>query len=141
MLYSEAEAHLVNLDRCGGRDLRRAYMALLVAAERAGFHAKPRHHGDLHEVQLRDRAERNLFTIGVTASALLFELRRPALDSRPELAGQAQVRFAGRLSGSSGAGGLTIRLVTERDADDLADWLIGSGDAVVLREASERWFG
>ncbi len=141
MLYSEAEAHLVNLDRCAGRALRRAYLVLVIAAERAGFHATPRDLAETGEVKIRDGSERQLFSVTVTAEALLFELRRPALDSRPELAGQAQLRFAGRLSGSAGAGGITIRLVEERDAEDLVDWLFSNGRAVQLRDASERWFG
>jgi hypothetical protein len=141
MLYSEAEAHLVNLERCSGRVLRRAYLILLVAAERAGFHAVPHNPGETGELKIRDEAERQLFVARITADALLFDLRRPALDSRPELAGQAQLRFAGRLSGSAGSGGVTIRLDEERDAEDLADWLFGTGNAVNLRETSERWFG
>lgn len=141
MLYSEAEAHLVNLDRCASRALRRAYLVLVVAIERAGFHATPRNLVETGELKIRDGSERQLFAVTVTAEALMFELRRPALDSRPELAGQAQLRFAGRLSGSAGAGGITIRLIEERDAEDLADWLFSSSNATPLRTASERWFG
>ncbi|KPF78212.1 hypothetical protein IP88_04690 [alpha proteobacterium AAP81b] len=140
MLYSETEAHIVNLDRCASRDLRRAYLALLLAAERAGFVTLLRTTDSVHELQIRDPGQRLLFAVQVAPEALIFELRRPALDARPELAGQAQLRFAGRLSGSAGSGAIAIRLLGERDAEDLVDWLLAGG-VTTLRAAAERWFG
>lgn len=129
-MYSQAEAHLANLDRCGGRSLRRAYLVLLVAATRAGFETVPR--GNRRELMIRDADGRQPFSVGVDIDALTFSLRRPALDEAPELAGQAAVRFAGRSSGgelsgfvAGGDGGseVRIRVSGEPDAEDIADWL------------------
>lgn len=141
MLHSETEAHLVNLERCGGRQLQRAYLAVLLAAERAGYTAVPRGGGESPELHIRDTQHRTPFVLTIAADALLFELRRPALDARPELAGQAQLRFPGRLSGSIGSGTLSIRLTDDRQADELTDWLLGGGAASAIRAAAERWFG
>ncbi len=132
-MYSQAEAYLTILDNCPGRSLRRAYLVLLLAAERAGWKCAARETG--FELLIRDRADRQFFTVALTADALLFSLRRPALDESPELAAQALDRFHGRVRGAPGSSEVHVRIANEPDAEDLADWLFPTGNFSLGYEA------
>ena len=125
-MYSQAEAHLTILDNCAGRSLRRAYLVLLLGAERAGLHCAARE--KVCELQIRDDEGRQFFTVALTPDALLFSLRRPALDDSPVLAVQAMDRFLGRVRGAPGSSEVHIRITGEQDAEDLVDWLFPSGN-------------
>jgi hypothetical protein len=119
-VYSQAEAHLVNLDRCGGRNLRRAYLVLLIAAERAGFHSMARE--SVTEMVIRDPDGRQPYVVTVAQDQLEFSLRQPALEAAPERPGEAAVRFAGRIASTSDSE-VRIRVQNDRDAEDIAAWL------------------
>jgi hypothetical protein len=126
-MYSQAEAHLANLDRCGGRSLRRAYLVLLIAAERAGLEAVPR--DAIRELMIRDPAGSQPFSVGVDIDALTFTLRRPSLAENPELAAQAAARFGARMrGGTDGMSEVRIRIGNEQDAEDIVDWLFPNGN-------------
>ncbi len=125
-MYSQAEAHLTILDNCPGRSLRRAYLVLLLAAERSGLQCAARE--QVRELLIRDGEGRQFFTVALTPDALLFSLRRPALDESPELAVQALDRFQGRVRGAPGSSEVHIRVTSEQDAEDLVDWLFPSGN-------------
>ncbi len=126
LMYSETAEHLANLDRCGSRELRRGYLAIVLAATRAGYHAAPRPRGKLRELLIRDNAKHQPFAMTITDNSLLFDLRRPALAARPELAGAAQSRFDVEMAeDASVRREVRITLASERDAEDLADWLFG----------------
>ena len=123
MLYSETDEHLNNLDACGSRDLKRAYLAILLAAERCGFRAIATPKGATRELQIRDADDRQPFALIVHRDFLMFNLRRPALDERPDLAGQAQLRFPDHSVAGQPPSEVRIRVMSERAADDIADWL------------------
>lgn len=125
-MYSQAEAHLTILDGCAGRSLRRGYLVLLLAAERAGFECAARER--VCELLIRDAEGRQYFTVALMPDSLLFSLRRPALEEKPELAVQAHDRFQGRVRGTPGSSEVHIRIANEQDAEDLVDWLIPSGN-------------
>ncbi len=125
-MYSQAEAHLAFLDDCPGRNVRRAYLVLLLAAERAGLHCAARE--QVRELLMRDGEGRQFFTVALAADGLLFSLRRPALDDNPELAVEALDRFADRVRGAPGSSEVQIRITNEQDAEDLVDWLFPSGN-------------
>ncbi len=132
LLYSETAEHLANLDHCGSRDLRRAYLALVLAAERAGYATQPRPKGDIHELQIRDTENAQHFAVIVNRDSLLFYLRQPALRSDPDLAGKARARYAEQLlAGANTSSEVCIPIRSEREADDIAEWLF-------TREYAER---
>ena len=120
-MYSEAEAHLNNLDCLGAREVRRAYLAIVLAAERAGLRALPRTLGGRRELLIRDAMDSQPYAVLVHPGSLDFLLRRPALERRPHLRVQAEDRFPGRVSGSNDE--VRIRIDSEGDGEDLGDWL------------------
>ncbi|MFZ4689075.1 MAG: hypothetical protein ACOYLS_07545 [Polymorphobacter sp.] len=122
-MYSEAEAHLANLDFCGSRALRRAYLLLVLAAERAGFHTGPK--DTARELKIRDRIGMQPFLVLVGEVELQFCVRPPAIAAQPRLAGEAENRFEGRLI--SGSGDIRIRVRSVADAEDIVDWLFPDG--------------
>ncbi|MBC7521643.1 MAG: hypothetical protein H7268_11210 [Sandarakinorhabdus sp.] len=125
-MYSEAEAHLTNLDFCGSRILRRAYLLIVLAAERAGYHTGPK--DAERELKIRDGAGRQPFLMVVHADRLLFCLRAPAFEDRPALAGEARNRFEGRLDACDQfANDVRIRINAIADAEDVVDWLFPLG--------------
>jgi len=132
-VYSQAEAHLTILDNCTGSSMRRAYLVLLLAAERTGWQCTARQTG--RELLIRDRAGRQFFTAALTPDALLFSLLRPALDEGPQLAAQALDRFYGRVRGAPGSSEVHIRIANEQDAEDLVDWLFPGGNFSLGYEA------
>ncbi len=124
LLYSETAEHLANLEHCGSRDLRRAYLALVLAAERAGYATQPRPKGDIHELQIRDAENSQHFAVIINRDSLLFYLRQPALRNDPDLADKARARYAERiLADPNSRGEVRIPILSERDADDIAEWL------------------
>lgn len=124
LLYSETAEHLANLDHCGSNELRRAYLAIVLATLRSGYVANPRPKGVSRELQVRDGEGAQPFAVVVNRESLLFHLRQPALRSDPGLATEARSRFAERLlDESSSANEIRIPINSERDADDIADWL------------------
>ncbi len=126
-MYSEAEGHLANLDHCGGRALRRAYLTLLLAAERAGYHTGPK--DAVRELMIRDAAGRQHFGVVVEVASLLFSVRRPALADTPTLGAQAALRFAGRVEGDPNSmSEIRIRVANASDAEDIADWVFAAGN-------------
>jgi hypothetical protein len=125
-VYSQAEAHLANLDICGGRNLRRAYILLLIAGERAGLHTTARE--GIPELGLREPAGEQPFAVAVAIDSLTFSLRPPALLAAPERRAEAAIRFAGRLIGDRDGGEIRIRIQNERDAEDIIAWLFHKGD-------------
>lgn len=129
LLYSETAEHLANLDHCETRDLRRAYLAIMLAAERAGYRTQPRPKGDIRELQVRDTDDAQHFAIIVNRDNLLFCLRQPALRSDPELADKARARYADLLLSDAGGSSSEVRIPirSERDADDIAEWLFTPG--------------
>ena len=123
-MYSKAEDHLINLDRCGSRAMRKAYLVILLAAAEAGYRAMGHATGDIHELQIRDETGRQPFTLIVNNASLLFCLRRPALEVQPELAGQASAQFGDRVQGENGGTSeVRIRITSEDEADRIAEWL------------------
>ena len=120
-MYSQAEAHLANLDVCGGRNLRRAYMLLLLAAERGGLRSVARE--GLPELGLRESTGVQPYAVSVAIDALTFALRPPALFEAPERRAEAAIRFAGRLIGDGNGGEIRIRIQNERDAENVVAWL------------------
>lgn len=126
-MYSEAEDHLVNLDHCGSRELRRAYLAILLAVTGVGFKARACLKGEVREMQIRNRANAQPFAVSVNKTSLLFYLRRPVLDEQPGLAAEATRRFGDAvLSDRNSLDEVRVRIMTETAADDLATWLFGS---------------
>jgi hypothetical protein len=126
-MYSQAEAHLANLDHVGGRGLRRAYLALLIGIERAGFHTIARE--TVGEVAVRDAAGRQPFVLAIGRDRLGFHLRRPAFEADAALAGRTASAFAGRLEGDPVVGQeVRIRVASEADAEDVVEWLQHFGD-------------
>jgi hypothetical protein len=125
-VYSEAEAHLTNLDFCGSRVLRRAYLLIVLAAERAGYHTGPK--DDARELKIRDSSGRQPFLVFVHADRLLFCLRQPAFDDRPSLASEARNRFDGRLDAYDPVSNVVrISVANVSDAEDIVEWLFPSG--------------
>jgi hypothetical protein len=125
-VYSEAEAHLANLDFCGSRVLRRAYLLIVLAAERAGYHTGPK--DAERELKIRDSKGRQPFLMFVEADKLLFCLRPPAFEDRPALAGEARNRFEGRLDPfDQFSNDVRIRIASVADAEDVIDWLFALG--------------
>jgi len=125
-LYSEAEAHLANLDYCGSRILRRAYLVILLAAERAGYDTGPKNAE--RELKIRDKSGQQPFLVLIQADHLLLCVLRPAMNARPELGWQARSRFEDRVVGSGQASSeVRVRVQTVEDAEDVADWLFLSG--------------
>ena len=134
-MTSEASEHLLNLDLCQNRECRRGYLAVLLAAERAGFQVSAGAKGAVREMQIRDGAPQP-FSLIVNANSLLFYIRRPALDENPGLAGQARAKFGDRvLSGENSLNEVRIRLNTESDAEDLTDWLFPNPGYAARRSA------
>jgi hypothetical protein len=133
-VYSQAEAHLANLDLCGGRNLRRAYLILLIAAERAGLHALARE--GAAEMVMRDAKGRQPYVVSVAIDQIEFSLRQPAIEAAPELRGEVAVRFAGRIA-YAGESEMRIRIQNDRDAEDVVAWLFTAAD-VSLGYAARR---
>ncbi|OYU14715.1 MAG: hypothetical protein CFE37_09625 [Alphaproteobacteria bacterium PA4] len=125
-MYSQAEAHLTILDHCAGRSLRRAYLVLLLASERAGLRCEARQ--QVRELVIRNDAGLQFLTVELAGDALMLSLCRPALAENPGLAGDAMERFPGKVRGAPGAGEITIRLGSEMDAEDVVDWLFPAGN-------------
>jgi hypothetical protein len=124
LLYSETAEHLANLDVCASRDLRRAYLALVLAAERAGYHTQPRPKGDIRELQIRDAENSQHFAVLVNRDGLLFTLRQPAFRNDPDLADKARARYGEQMLAETGSQSeVRIPIRSERDADDIAEWL------------------
>lgn len=127
LMYSDTAEHLANLDHCGSKELRRAYLAITLGAVRSGYNAKPRPKGNDRELQFRDDSERQPFALIVNQQSLLFYLRRPALDAHPELSGQAHQKFdSAVLSEPNSLNEVRIELVSEPDAEKLVDWLFAA---------------
>ena len=125
-MYSEAEAHLANLDFCSTRVLWRAYLVIVLAAERAGYDTGPK--DAARELQIRDKEGRQPFVLMVNAGHLLFCLRAPAFDDRPGLVGEAHNRFDGRLRVADGfLQDVQVRIESVEDAEDVIDWLFSAG--------------
>lgn len=123
-MYSDAEDHLANLDHCGGRELRRAYLNLLLAATRTGYEVSARTKGEVRELQIRDADNCQPFAVIVNQSTLSFTLRRPALADRPELVAAARMRFGDRVAADpDSTSEVRIRITTEDHADRIAEWL------------------
>lgn len=122
-MYSDAEAHLANLDLCGNRELRRAYLTLLLGATSVGYKATSRTADGNRELRIRDHANRQLFAIGIDDGALRFCIRRPALVQQPGLAADAMVRFGDRVD--SAGDELVIAIRDAADGDRIAEWLFG----------------
>jgi hypothetical protein len=126
-MYSDMNDHLVNLEHCGSRNLRCAYLVLLLAAERSGYRTRANPKGAIRELHIRDDAGNQPFAVIVNQAILLFYLRRPALDAQPGLAGQATSRFPGRVLGDSNSlNEVRIRIDNEGDAEDIAGWLFAT---------------
>ncbi|WP_426168004.1 hypothetical protein [Sandarakinorhabdus sp. DWP1-3-1] len=124
LLYSETDEHLANLDHCGSRDLRRAYLAIVMGALRVGYQVIPRPKGAIRELQIRQPDGNQPFAVVVNQNSLLFYLRQPALRADPDLADKARAKFAERLLDEPNGGNeVRILLRTERDAEDIAEWL------------------
>lgn len=125
-MYSEAEEHLVNLEQCGGREQRRAYLNVLLAVTAAGYRAIPRAKGVVQEMQIRDRGNRQPFALIINKASLLFYVRRPALDQYPGLPAEASGLFGEAVVGdANSANELRIRITTAADADRVTEWLFG----------------
>ena len=132
-MYSQAEAHLTILDNCPARSLRCAYLALLIAAERAGLRCVPREAA--RSLLIRDDYGRQYFTITLSGSILLFTFCLPVLERRPELAAQAHDRFIGLVRGMPGSKEVAICVGNEHHADDIVDWLFPDGKVILGYEA------
>ncbi|PZN94727.1 MAG: hypothetical protein DCF31_08770 [Alphaproteobacteria bacterium] len=127
LLYSDTEEHLANLDHCGSRDLRRAYVAIVIAALRAGYQAIPRPKGAIRELQIREPEGAQPFAVIVNQNSLLFYLRQPALRADPDLAEKARAKFAERLlDDGNSSNEVRIPLRNERDAEDVVEWLFSA---------------
>lgn len=125
-MYSEAEAHLANLDYCGSRALRRAYLIILLAAERAGYHTGPKDKS--RELKIRDKAGHQPFLLIVNQANLVLCVLRPAINDRPELGWQARSRFEDRvLADGLSSSEVRIRIDSVEDAEDVVDWVLASG--------------
>jgi hypothetical protein len=126
-VYSDAEAHLANLDHCSSRDLRRAYLTILLAASTAGYDVSGRTAGAVHELRIRDASGRQFFALDIEGAMMRFSLRRPALDLQPWLAGEAMVRFGDWVKASGDEASIQIR--DAEDGERIAEWLFGTGAA------------
>jgi hypothetical protein len=139
-VYSDAEAHLANLDHCGNRALRRAYLAILLGATGVGYDVSSRTTDGKPELRIRDYADRQLFAIDIDGGALRFCIRRPALTRQPGLAADAMVRFGDRVEAAGDD--ITIQIRDAGDGDRIAEWLFGVHSAamrtVLTPEYAER---
>ncbi|MEY2882306.1 MAG: hypothetical protein RL490_30 [Pseudomonadota bacterium] len=132
-MYSQAEAHLTILDHCPSRSLRRAYLVLLQASERAGLRCEAREQA--RGLVMRNDAGLQFVTVELAGDALLLSLCRPALAQNPGLASDAVERFPGRVRGAPGSSDIAIRLGSEMDAEDVVDWLFPAGNFSLGYEA------
>ena len=123
-MYSDAEAHLANLQHCSNDSLRRAYLTILLAATAGGFDVTARTVGAIHEMRIRDHAGRQFFALDID-DTMRFGLRAPALAAQPWLAGEAMVRFGDWVKAATDE--VAIQLRSAEDGERIAEWLFGAG--------------
>lgn len=128
-MSSQAEAHLSILDHCNSRSLRRAYLVLLLACERAGLRCATRE--QTRELLVRDDDGVQFLVVAPVDGALLLLLCRPALAANPGLAADAMDRFPGRVRGGAIASEICIVITLEMDAEDVVEWLFPSGNFIL----------
>jgi hypothetical protein len=133
-VYSDAAAHLANLEHCESDALRRAYLTILLAATAAGFDVTARTVGAIHEMRIRDHAGRQFFAVDID-DTLRFGLRAPALTAQPWLAGEAMVRFGDWVTATTDE--VAIQLRSAEDGERVAEWLFGTGSAARIELSPE----
>jgi hypothetical protein len=126
-VYSDAEAHLANLQQCSSDGLRHAYLTILLAATAAGFDVTARTVGAIHEMRIRDHAGRQFFAVDID-DTMRFGLRAPALVLQPWLAGEAMVRFGDWVKAAGDE--VAIQLRSAECGERIAEWLFGTGPVV-----------
>ena len=125
-MHTEAREHLVNLDKFEGYAAKEAYLAILVAAERAGYVSKPGAKGAIRHSNL-SQGKTNSYALIANKNDLLFYIRRPALTANPQLALEAKIRFAEQVvSKRNSLGETRIKIANLDQAEKLTEWLFPS---------------
>ena len=122
-MHTEAPEHLVNLNKFENYPAKEAYLTIVVAAERAGYLAKPGSKGAIRHSKFY-QGRSNPFALIANKNDMLFYIRQPALKLRPELAEVACKHFPTNVLATTNSLDETrIRIHNLSEAAKLADWL------------------
>ena len=125
-MHTEAREHLVNLDKFEGHAAKEAYLAIVVAAERAGYVSTPGSKGTIRHTNF-SRGRTNPYALIANKNDLLFYIRRPALKANPDLALGAKIHFPEHVvSNENSLGETRIKIANLDQAEKLGEWLFPS---------------